>query len=54
MDETHWYTIYLDGNLESTTIIKMIDDSYNIINKLWNKSVKVELKSRAESSAILV
>ena len=47
MNKDHWNTVYCDGNLEDSVVMKMIDDSYRIVYKSLTKKVKVELESRA-------
>jgi len=47
MNKDHWNTVYYDGNLEDSVVMKMIDDSYRIVYRSLTKKVKVELESRA-------
>lgn len=48
MNKTHWNTIYLDKTLDDLTILKMIDDSYDIVYKSLTKKLRKQLENDAE------
>jgi len=47
MNKDHWNTIYCDGKLDDSVIMKMIDDSYDIVDKKLTKKIRQELEKEA-------
>lgn len=47
MNKTHWNTVYCDRELPESTILKIIDDSYDIVYKKLTKKLRQELESGA-------
>lgn len=47
MNKTHWNTVYCDNKLERSVIMKMIDDSYNIVYSKLTKKLKAQLENEA-------
>ena len=45
MNKTHWITVYLDRTLEDKLIMRLIDDSYNIVYKSLTKKNKEVLEN---------
>jgi len=45
MNKDLWNTIYCDRKLDDSIIMKMIDDSYDIVYKKLTKKLRAELES---------
>ncbi len=37
MNKKHWLTVYIDGSVSDKIIFQLIDDSYNLVIKKFNK-----------------
>ena len=44
MSKKHWNTITLDGSIPDEELLRMIDDSYNLVAKGMTRADKAELK----------
>ena len=44
MNKTHWNTVYLDRTLDDSVILKLIEDSYQIVFKSLTKKIKTALE----------
>ena len=47
MNKTHWNTVYLEGSLEESLVVNLIEESYHIVFKSLTKKIKTSLENQS-------
>lgn len=54
MNKKHWNSVIVDGSIPDKEILKLIDDSYNLVLKGLKKSIRAEIENNTPSMIILL
>ena len=48
MSKVHWNSVYVKGDVSNTTIIELINDSYELVFASLTKKLQAEIKNEAK------